>query len=92
MRRDGMSTVKLDDGYSAQRKKGTAITIASQRELEEWFDQNPELEKDAYFQYTVNQAMAKTLAKNMLERTGEILPGFDMRNTETLALVKPRDY
>lgn len=91
MRRDELATLKMSDGTLITRAKYPTFRVLDKRALEDWFDNNPDVEKDAYWSLEVNTAMAKTLAKNFMTRTGEILPGFEYTEGERLALRAPKE-
>lgn len=70
--------------YIATISERKDIAITHEHSVMEWLEETPNIETDAYIGLKLNEF--KTLAKQVLKETGEIIPGTDLVVKESLSV------
>lgn len=79
----GMKSVKTDK-YMASMVSKPSISILHEQSVIDWLKETPNVEADQYI--GLKKTEFKTLALAMLKGTGEVVPGTELVNTESLSI------
>lgn len=79
----GLKSVK-GERYQASMATKSDIVVTHEPSVVEWLKQHPEVEYDAYVH--LDKSAFKTLAKQVMKTTGEVIPGSDTVHTQYLSI------
>lgn len=83
LRASGMKSVKTDK-YMASMAYKPSVNILHEQSVIDWLKETPNIETDQYI--GLKKTEFKTLALAMLKGTGEVVPGTELVNTESLSI------
>lgn len=84
LREFGLKSAKSEDGkYTAFFGARKSLSVDDPKQLREWLEEN---EIDAWLYFNPNKDAIKTLAKEALKKTGEIIPGTSETETESFTI------
>lgn len=79
----GLKSAKTS-AFNASLSERVDFVLQHEQSALEWLENTPDVETDAYV--GLKWAEFKTLAKQMLKDTGEVIPGLDMVRKETISI------
>lgn len=83
LRETGLKSAK-GQNYQASLSERSDIVVTHESSVIEWLNNEPDVEHDVYI--GLKTTAFKTLAKEVLKTTGEIIPGTETRVTESLSI------
>lgn len=83
LKESGLLSAKTD-AFTASIAKKPTVTVTHEQSVLDWIKETPDVESDQYIGLKLTPF--KTLAMSILKGTGEIIPGTELIETESLSI------